>query len=307
MAHLGPLSEPLKLLDGRLMPRIGLGVYRSKPGPETYNAVKWALEIGYRLVDTAALYRNEKSVGEAIRDSGLSREDVWITTKLWDSDHGYEATLKACENSLHQLGMSYIDLYLIHSPNTGKLVETWDALIELQRRGVVRSIGVSNFGVQHLEALRSSGRQLPVVNQIEMHPMVYQERKPVLELCAAHGIKVTAYGSIFSGQQEQLGRKEVAQVLAAHPSKTPAQILLRWGLQMDFQVIPKSVRRERLEENMIAIESGHTAPWRNLMDFELTPGEMESLSAMRGALHEYWNPLKSKVDLGRTDRGTAGS
>jgi len=295
MAHLGPLSEPLKLLDGRLMPRIGLGVYRSKPGPETYNAVKWALEIGYRFVDTAALYRNEKSVGEAIRDSGLSREDVWITTKLWDSDHGYEATLKACENSLHQLGMSYIDLYLIHSPNTGKLVETWDALIELQRRGVVRSIGVSNFGVQHLEALRSSGRQLPVVNQIEMHPMVYQERKPVLELCAAHGIKVTAYGSIFSGQQEQLGRKEVAQVLAAHPSKTPAQILLRWGLQMDFQVIPKSVRRERLEENM------------NLMDFELTPGEMESLSAMRGALHEYWNPLKSKVDLGRTDRGTAGS
>ncbi|CAE7824413.1 unnamed protein product [Symbiodinium sp. CCMP2592] len=295
MANLGPLSEPLKLLDGRLMPRIGLGVYRSKPGPETYNAVKWALEMGYRLVDTAALYRNEKSVGEAIKDSGLSREDVWITTKLWDSDHGYEATLKACENSLHQLGMSYIDLYLIHSPNTGKLVETWDALIELQRRGVVRSIGVSNFGVPHLEALRSSGRQLPVVNQIEMHPMVYQERKPVLEFCAAHGIKVTAYGSIFSGQQEQLGRKEVAQVLAAHPSKTPAQILLRWGLQMDFQVIPKSVRRERLEENM------------NLMDFELTPGEMESLSAMRGALHEYWNPLKSKVDLGRTDRGTAGS
>ncbi|CAE7243580.1 unnamed protein product [Symbiodinium sp. KB8] len=282
MAHLGPLAEPLKLLDGRLMPR-------SKPGPETYNAVKWALEMGYRLVDTAALYRNEKSVGEAIRDSGLSREDVWITTKLWDSDHGYEATLKACQNSLHQLGLSYIDLYLIHSPNTGKLVETWDAMIELQRRGVVRSIGVSNFGVPHLEALRSSGRQLPVVNQIEMHPMVYQERKPVLEFCAAHGIKITAYGSMFSGQQEQLGRKEVAQVLAAHPSKTPAQILLRWGLQMDFQVIPKSVRRERLEENM------------NLMDFELTPGEMESLSAMRGALHEYWNPLKSKVDLGRTD------
>ncbi|CAE7386151.1 unnamed protein product [Symbiodinium pilosum] len=306
------------------------------------------LHAGYRLVDTAALYRNEKSVGEAIRDSGIPREDVWVTTKLWDSlrlsmfgQCGYEQTLKACGQSVQQLGdlaawtlgflgTGYIDLYLqlgrrfrevkgghvdfcnfrIHSPNTGKLVETWDAMIELQRRGLVKSIGVSrlhripmvgvptvspmlrdaehwrNFGVPHLEALRDSGRQMPVVNQIVTGLQRFR-------FCAAHGIKITAYGSIFSGQQEQLARKEVASVLAAHPSKTAAQVLLRWGLQMDFQVIPKSVRQERLQENM------------NLMDFELTPSEMEVLSAMRGALHEYWNPLKSKVDLGRTDRGQA--
>mmetsp|Transcript_21115 Transcript_21115/g.49147 ORF Transcript_21115/g.49147 Transcript_21115/m.49147 type:complete len:200 (+) Transcript_21115:2-601(+) len=188
-------------------------------------------------------------------------------------------------------GMSYIDLYLIHSPNTGKLVETWDAFIELQRRGMVKSIGVSNFGVPHLQALQDAGRPLPVVNQIEMHPMIFHERRAVLEYCGAQGIKITAYGSIFSGQPEQLKRQEIAQVLAAHPGKTPAQVLLRWGLQLGFQVIPKSVRQERLQENM------------SVFDFELSPGEMDLLGRMRGALHEYWNPLKSKVDLGRLDRG----
>eukprot|EP00435_Cladocopium_sp_Y103_P054551 s628_g17.t1 len=297
------IFPPLSLLDGRSMPSFGLGVYRSPPGTETYNAVRWALDLGYRLVDTAALYRNEESVGEAIRDSGLPREEVWVTTKLWDSDHGYEAAKSACQQSLKKLGLGYIDLYLIHSPNTGKLVETWDAFVELQREGLVKSIGVSNFGVQHLEALKASGRPLPVVNQIDMHPLIYQERRSVIEYCKANGICITAYGSMFSGDTKQLQRRvqhlkpnllfwrELLQVQEAHPGQSAAQILLRWALQKGFQIIPKSVHQERLQENM------------NLLDFELSPAEMESLSKMKGALGQYWNPLKSKVDLGRTDLG----
>lgn len=285
------IFPPLTLLDGRSMPSFGLGVFRSPPGTETYNAVRWALDLGYRLVDTAAMYRNEESVGEAVRDSGLPREEVWVTTKLWDSDHGYEAAMNACQQSLKKLGLGYIDLYLIHSPNTGKLVETWDAFLELQREGVVKSIGVSNFGVLHLEALKASGRPLPVVNQIEMHPLIYQERRSVIEYCEANGIRITAYGSMFSGDMKQLQRRELVQVQEAHPGQSAAQILLRWALQKGFQIIPKSVHQERLQENM------------NLLDFELSPAEMESLSKMKGALGQYWNPLKSKVDLGRTDLG----
>eukprot|EP00434_Breviolum_minutum_P001329 symbB.v1.2.001170.t1/scaffold60.1/size581591/10 len=288
----GSMARPkmfpnMQLLDGRRMPSFGLGVYRSPPGAETYNAVKWALELGYRLVDTAALYNNEESVGEAIRDSGVPREDVWVTTKLWDSDHGYEAAMSACQKSLKKLGLGYIDLYLIHSPNTGKLVETWDAFVKLQGQGLVKSIGVSNFGVQHLEALKASGRPLPVVNQIEMHPLIYQERKPVIEYCEANGIQITAYGSIFGGDTKQLQRREVLQVQAAHPGASAAQLLLRWALQKGFQIIPKSVHQERLQENM------------NLFDLELSAVEMETLSKMKGQLGQYWNPLKSKDALVR--------
>jgi len=298
-----PLTEPagrtaqggpeatVTLLDGREMPVFGLGVYRSQPGNETYRATKWALELGYRLVDTAALYRNEESVGQAIRDSGIPRENVWVTTKLWDSNHGYDKTIQACKQSLRNLGMNYVDLYLIHSPNTGKLVETWDALLELQRMGLARSIGVSNFGVEHIEALRSHGRNLPVVNQVEMHPLVYQDRKRLVEYCRQNGIWITAYGSVFSGHQDMLNARAVTKVVAAHPPKTPAQVALRWGLQMGFALIPKSVNQQRLAENM------------DIFDFELSSQELEQLAAMRGSLGEYWNPLRAKVDLGRLDCG----
>jgi len=287
----GAAASTFQLLDGRRMPALGLGVYRSRPGKETYDAVRWALELGYRLVDTAAYYENEESVGRAIRDSGVPREELWVTTKLPGHGHGYEDAMNLCRTSLDLLGLDYLDLYLIHSPNGGRLVETWDALVELQRQGLVRSIGVSNFGVKHLEALRSRKRPLPTVNQIEMHPLVYEERKSLVEYCKQHGILVEAYGSVFSGHQDKLNDPAVARVLAGHPGKTGAQVLLRWGLQMGFQLIPKSVRQARQRENM------------DIFDFELSAAEMQSLGRMKGSLMEYWNPLDAPLDLGRVDLG----
>lgn len=292
-----PSGQPLSLrsvfplLDGNKMPVFGLGVYRSRPGKETFDAVAQALDVGYRLIDTAAMYGNEQSVGEAIRSSGLARKDVWITTKLRGGDHGYESAIEACRASLQRLEVGYLDLYLIHSPNGGKLLETWDALVELQRRGLVRSIGVSNYGVKHFEMLRSNGRPVPTVNQIEMHPLVYQERKNLIDYCQQHGIIVEAYGSIFSGQTQWLKDRTVSGVCASHPGKTAAQVLLRWALQHGFQIIPKSVHKTRLEENM------------GVFDFELTGDEMDALNRMRGNLGQYWNPLDAPLHTGRTQFG----
>mmetsp|Transcript_25216 Transcript_25216/g.40923 ORF Transcript_25216/g.40923 Transcript_25216/m.40923 type:complete len:399 (+) Transcript_25216:2-1198(+) len=248
---------------------MGLGVYMMKQGEETYNAVKWALDAGYRMIDTAAIYHNEESVGKAIAESGVSRGEIFLATKLWDSDHGYDATIQGLETSLAKLKVEYLDLYLIHSPNTGKLVETWDALIHMQKQGKIRSIGVSNFGVQHLEALKEHGRPMPTVNQIEMHPMKYQERIPLLDFCKQNGILVQAYGSLFFGKPEFLERSEVTDIVNAHSSSS-AHVLLRWALQMGFQIIPKSVKQQRIAENL------------KVFDLELSPAEMESLSAMEG-------------------------
>ncbi|CAE7035006.1 unnamed protein product [Symbiodinium sp. CCMP2456] len=238
-------TAAFKLSDGHTMPVMGLGVYMSQPGAESYNAVKWAVETGYRMIDTAAVYGNEESVGEAIADSGLPRSELFITTKLWDADHGFDAALAAFDASLKKLKLEYLDLYLIHSPNTGKIVETWDALLHLQAMGKIRSIGVSNFGIPHLDALRSHGRATPAVNQFEMHPMNYQERLPLLEYCKQQGILVQAYGSLFFGKQEFMDRPELANVAGAHPGFSAAHVLLRWGLQMGFQIIPKSVKQRQ--------------------------------------------------------------
>jgi len=216
-----------------------------------------------------------------------------VTTKLWDSHHGYDAAIEALATSLEKLGLDYLDLYLIHSPNTGKLVETWDALIAMQAAGFIRSIGVSNYGPSHMEALRTHGRPLPAVNQIEMHPMNYQERSQLLEYCKEHKILVQAYGSIFFGKTEFLDRQQVTSAVAAHPGKSSAQVLLRWGLQMGFQIIPKSIKKHRIEENL------------NILDFELSDDEMQTLSRMQGTLNAYWQPIHASVDVGDTSRGKA--
>jgi len=242
------------------------------------------------MVDTAHLYGNEADVGRALRDSGVPRENVWVTTKLWKDDHGFDSTMQACRNSLRKMGFDYLDLYLIHTPAGGKLIETWDALLELQRLGLARSVGVSNFGVKHLEALAAHGRAPPVVNQIEMHPLVYQERKDLLDYCKQRGILVQAYGSLFAGQAKAMQDSRIMEAAAAHSVST-AQVLLRWGHQMGFQLIPKSTKKQRLAENM------------RMFDFELSTEEMKSISSMRGNLGSYWNPLTSHVNLGRLDLG----
>jgi len=283
-------TASFQLHDGKQMPVMGLGVYMSNPGAETENAVKWALESGYRMIDTAAIYHNEESVGDAIAASGVSRSDIFLATKLWDTDHGYDAAISALETSLKKLKVDYLDLYLIHSPNTGKIVETWDALIHMQKLGKIRSIGVSNFGVQHLEALKKHGRPMPTVNQIEMHPMIYQERIPLLDFCKENGILVQAYGSMFFGKPEFLERSEVTKPATTHQA-TSAQVLLRWALQMGFQIIPKSVKKHRIEENL------------KVFDINLSPEEVEALSEMEGKLNQYWQPLGAPVDVGDTTRG----
>lgn len=278
------------------MPIVGLGVFQSRGGDECYNSVRWALETGYRMIDTAQAYRNEGDVGRAVRDSGIPREEVFVTTKLASDRHGYEQALKAGRGSAQLLDIGYIDLFLVHAPLSGKLIETWDALLRLQSEGLIRSVGVSNYNVAHMEALRLHGRPMPVVNQIEMHPLVYKGRGAVLEYCKEHGVLVQAYGSLFWGHGDKLADGIVTGVAGAHPGKGPAHVLLRWGLQMGLQLIPKSVRRQRIEDNA------------DIFDFELSQAEMDQLSGMPGMSDNssalgYWSPLDAAVDLGRTDLG----
>lgn len=282
------LPEVPKLTSGSYsMPALGLGVYMMKAGEETESAVKNALDLGYRMIDTATVYKNEASVGKAMKDSGVPREEIFLETKLWDDSHGYEKTLQAAKTSIATLGVDYIDLYIIHSPNSGLLIETWDALLQLQKDGVLKNIGVSNFGIQHLEALESHKRPLPVVNQIEMHPLVEKERQPLIDWCKKRGIIVQAYGSIFFGKSEHLEDARLVKI-ASEKQKSVGQVLLRWGYQRGFQLIPKSVRRARLEENI------------RIFDFELSDDEMQTISSMEGSLGAYWNPLEKPVDLGAT-------
>lgn len=277
------------LHNGRKMPAIGLGVYMMKAGSETENAVSSALQVGYRMIDTAHIYQNEESVGKAIHASGMPRNDIFLATKLWSDSHGYKSAILAMRESIRKLEVDYVDLYLIHSPNAGKIVETWDALVQIQKMGLARSIGVSNFGIAHLEALEKHGRPLPVVNQVEMHPLNWKAREDLLHWCQKRNILVQAYGSMFFGKDERLAEDTVARIAAAK-GKSPAQILLRWGHQMGFQLIPKSTKRARQVENFE-------------ISFELGEEEMAALSAMEGELGAYWQPLDAPVDLGDLSNG----
>jgi len=291
-AHLGTNGASLptvKLLDGRSMPSFGLGVYMVKPGDETYNSVKWALELGYRMVDTAQVYGNEADVGRAIRDSGIPREELFVQSKLAPGGHGYDLAKKSVRESVEKMGIGYLDSMLIHTPGGGKLVETWDAFLELKEEGLLRSIGVSNFDIRHILALVEHRRPLPVVNQIEMHPLILSERSELVDYCEKQGIVIQAYGSIFFGQQDKLSDPLLIAVVAKHPGKTAAQVLLRWAVQKGFHIIPKSVKRHRIEEN------------KAVFDFALSEGDMATLDEMKGELNAYWNPVNdAPVDIGET-------
>jgi len=265
------MSEPLDLRstvtmsDGHRMPWVGLGVWQAS-GPEAYQAVRAALDLGYRHVDTAAIYGNERDVGKAIKDSGVPREEVFVTTKLWNDDHG--DPMGACEASLGRLGLDYVDLYLIHFPVPRRRA-SWAALGELQRAGKCRSIGVSNYTVDHLEEQELR----PAVNQVELHPFLQQ---PDLRArCAERGVVVQAYSPLVHG--ERMDHPALVRVARAL-GRTPAQVLLRWGLQHGLVVLPKSVRRERIAENA------------QLFDFTIPPAEMAALDALDEGLRTCWDP-----------------
>ena len=256
----------ITLNNGILMPQLGLGTWQARDGSEVEQAIATALAAGYRLIDTAAMYANEGGVGNAIRNSGIPREDMFLTTKVWNGNQGYDQTLRAFEASLKRLGLDYIDLYLIHwpMPAVGTFIDTWRALETLYADKRVRAIGVSNFMPAHLTELLRQATVIPAVNQIELHPRLTQEATRAF--CAEHGIQVEAYSPLMRGR-DILEDTTIQSIAAAH-GKTPAQVTLRWHIQHGLVVIPKSVTPSRIQENAASF------------DFALTAEEMQRIDSM---------------------------
>ncbi len=267
------IESKAKLNNGVEMPVLGLGVYQSPPGKTTQEAVKFALKHGYRHIDTARIYNNEADVGKALRDSGIPRNQVFITTKLWNADQGYESALRACDESLRRLDLRHLDLYLIHFPMPEVRNETWKAMTTLLKQGKTRVIGVSNFTIRHLEELLKTTDVTPAVNQVEFSPFLYQ--KELLNYCRQKRIQLEAYSPLTRG--EKLAHPKI-KTLASKYSKTPAQVLIRWSLQHGNVVIPKSVKEEHIRENSL------------VFDFNITGEDMAVLDSLSENLRANWDP-----------------
>ncbi|WP_271401959.1 aldo/keto reductase [Salinicoccus roseus] len=264
------LTSTFKLSNGVEIPKVGFGTWQTPDGETAVNSVTQALVSGYRHIDTAAAYKNEGSVGQAIKESGVAREDIFITSKLWNEDRGYENTKKAFENTLKELGTDYLDLYLIHWPANEKQfddwkeinLDTWKAMTELYKEGKIKAIGVSNFMTNHLEALLDAEVK-PMVNQIEYHPGYTQDA--VVDLCRKHDILVEAWSPIGSGR---LLENEELTKIADKYEKSVAQLCIRYVLQNDVLPLPKSVTPSRIEENT------------DIFDFEIMDEDMKTIDAM---------------------------
>ncbi|MFV8518744.1 MULTISPECIES: aldo/keto reductase [Bacillus] len=261
------LQSTTTLHNGVEMPWFGLGVFKVEDGPELVEAVKSAIKAGYRSIDTAAIYGNEKAVGEGIRagikEAGISREDLFITSKVWNSDQGYETTLAAYEESLKKLELDYLDLYLVHWPVEGKYKDTWRALETLYKEERVRAIGVSNFQIHHLQDVLADAEMKPMINQVEYHPRLTQ--KELQAFCKEQGIQMEAWSPLMQGQ---LLDNETLQEIAHKYGKTTAQIILRWDLQNEVVTIPKSTKEHRIIANA------------DIFNFELTKEDMEKIDAL---------------------------
>lgn len=261
------IQDTTTLHNGVKMPWFGIGVFKVEEGPELVNAVKFAIKHGYRSIDTAAIYENEEGVGQAIREgikeASIPREELFITSKVWNSDLGYESTIAAYETSLKKLDLEYLDLYLIHWPVEGKYKEAWRALETLYKEGKVKAIGVSNFQVHHLEDLMNDAEIKPMINQVEYHPRLTQ--KEIQAFCQEHGIQLEAWSPLMQGQ---LLDNLVLQEIANKYNKTIAQVILRWDLQNGVVTIPKSTKEHRIVENS------------TVFDFELTKEEMQRINEL---------------------------
>jgi diketogulonate reductase-like aldo/keto reductase len=289
-------TPTVSLNNGIQMPSVGLGVYQVAPGTETEQSVTFALQSGYRLIDTARYYENEESVGRALRASGIPREQLFVTTKLWNADHGFDPSLRAFDDSLKKLGLDYLDLYLIHWPvaappwqNWKPLraimnqvrgrssrplrMESWRALEKIAAQGRCRAIGVSNYTIHHLEELLATCKIAPAVNQVEFTPFLYQQE--LLAFCRRHGIQLEAYSPLTRGQRL---KHPVVAGLAGKYERSPAQILIRWALQHDVVAIPKATTRSHIQENI------------SVFDFSISPTDMASLNGLNENLHLCWDP-----------------
>jgi 2,5-diketo-D-gluconate reductase A len=256
----------ITLTDGHAIPQLGFGVFRVDP-PEAERIVSDALEVGYRHIDTAAIYGNEEGVGAAIEKSGIPRDELFVTTKLWNSDQGTQSAIDAMDLSLDRLGLDQVDLYLIHwpRPDLDTYLESWLTLEQLQADGKARSIGVSNFHRPHLEKVLAGGSVVPAVDQLELHPAFAQ--RPLREFGAEHGIHIESWGPLGQGKYDLFGMKPIVDAAAAH-EVTPAQVVIRWHLQNGLIVFPKSNSRERIAENF------------DVFGFELTADEIAAIDGL---------------------------
>ena len=269
-------TKTITLNTGKLIPAIGLGVYRSAPGEETYEAVLSALSAGYRHIDTAQIYRNESDVGRALEDSPVPRSEVFVTTKLWLGNWGYDKAKDAVNQSLKELRTSYIDLILLHAPgDVATRDETWKALEDLQSEGKLMSIGVSNFGIPHLQKLEKSARVSPAVNQIEVHP--WNQRVELVKFCKEHGIIVEAYSPL--AKAIKLSDPTVCRVATKYEC-TPAQVLISWGLLKGLVSLPKSVNPIRQKQNLDSSDAA-----------KLSDDDVQLLDSLEEYLVTGWDPI----------------
>ena len=267
-----------ELNNGTSIPMLGLGVYKAGEGEEVESAVRTALAQGYRLIDTASLYGNETGVGNAVRASGIPREEIFITTKVWNSDQGYARTLEAFEESMNRLQCDYVDLYLVHWPVKGKFTETWQAMEELYRSGRAKAIGVSNFKIHHLEELFASAKVKPVLNQVELHPQLQQPE--LRAFSKRHGILVQAWRPILQGKVNDIPE---LRALGEKYGKTGVQITLRWMIQEEIATIPKSTNPKRIAHNA------------DIFDFELNKAELEMIAGLN--LDQRVGPDPDHIDF----------
>lgn len=257
------IKGSFELRNGVQMPYLGLGTYQSDNDQEVVNAIKSAIKIGYRHIDTAAVYKNEEGVGEGIRESGIDRSELFLVSKVWNDDQGYDETLKAFDESLARLGVDYLDLYLIHWPVSGKYKETWKALEYLYAQKKIKTIGVSNFLKHHLEDLLKDCEIVPMVNQMEFHPYLVQQE--LIDYCNVNGIQYESWSPFMQGKVFEL---DICDDLAKKYNKSVAQIILRWNLQKGVVAIPKSVHENRIASNV------------DIFDFELSDEDIAFLDGL---------------------------
>jgi methylglyoxal/glyoxal reductase len=261
--QLSSLADTVEIAPGVAINRLGIGTYRAEEGPDVENELRWGLADGYRTVDTAALYGNEESVGRVLRESGIARGDYFVTTKLWNTEQGYDSALRAFDASLGRLGLDYVDLYLIHWPNAEKMRDTWRAMEQIATSGRCRAIGVCNFLAHHLEELSAFANTPPALNQFEHHPRLQQPE--LVDYCFAHDVVPQSWAPIMRGRVLLI--PEIVAIAQAH-EKTPAQVAIRWILQRGVITIPKSIHERRVAENC------------DVYDFELSDAEMAIIETL---------------------------